>query len=96
MQVRPGVTGLAQVQLPYDSSLESVRQKLAYDLYYVEAASPNLDLRILFGTALKMCGFPFSVIRWLFVMPSVAEVEAAYHRAAPRRLTVVVPQPQPA
>ena len=95
LQVRPGVTGLAQVQLPYDSSLESVRRKLAYDLYYIEAVSPGLDLRILFGTALKMCGIPFSVIRWLFVMPSVAEVEAAYHCAAPRRLTVA-PQPQPA
>ena len=95
MQVRPGVTGFAQVQLPYDSSLESVRRKLAYDLYYIDAASPGLDLRILLGTALKVSGIPFSVIRWLFVMPSGAEVEAAYRRAAPRRMTAM-PQPQPA
>ena len=80
---------MAQVQLPYDSSLESVRRKLAYDLYYIEAVSPGLDLRILLGTVLKMSGIPFSVIRWLFVMPSVAEVEAAYHSASPRRLQVV-------
>jgi hypothetical protein len=52
-------------------------------------------VRILFGTALKMSGIPFSVIRWLFVMPSVAEVESAYHRAALLRPTVVT-QPQPA
>jgi len=95
MQVRPGVTGFAQVQLPYDSGLESVRRKLAYDLYYIETVSAGLDLRILFGTALKMSGIPFAIIRWLFVMPSVADVEAAYRRRAPRRLTVVL-QPQPA
>lgn len=93
MQVRPGVTGFAQVQLPYDSGLDSVRRKLAYDLYYIEAVSPGLDLRILLGTALKVSGIPFSVIRWLFVMPSVAEVEAAYRRAMQRRMAAV---PQPA
>jgi lipopolysaccharide/colanic/teichoic acid biosynthesis glycosyltransferase len=95
MQVRPGVTGFAQVQLPYDSGLESVRQKLAYDLYYIEAVSAGLDLRILLATALKMGGVPFKVICWLFVMPSVDEVEAAYRRAAPQRLTAL-PQPLPA
>jgi lipopolysaccharide/colanic/teichoic acid biosynthesis glycosyltransferase len=95
MQVRPGVTGFAQVQLPYDSGLESVRRKLAYDLYYIEAVSFGLDLRILLGTVLKMSGIPFSVIGWLFVMPSVSEVEAAYRSAAPRRLTALT-QPQPA
>jgi lipopolysaccharide/colanic/teichoic acid biosynthesis glycosyltransferase len=95
VQVRPGVTGFAQVQLPYDSSLESVRRKLAYDLYYVESVSAGLDLRILMATALKMGGVPFKVIRWLFVMPSVDEVEAAYCRAAPQRITAL-PKPQPA
>ena len=33
--LRPGVTGLAQVQLPADTDLNSVRTKLAYDLYYL-------------------------------------------------------------
>jgi lipopolysaccharide/colanic/teichoic acid biosynthesis glycosyltransferase len=50
--VRPGVTGLAQVQLPPDSDLESVRRKLAYDLHYVHEVSPLLDARILASTAL--------------------------------------------
>jgi lipopolysaccharide/colanic/teichoic acid biosynthesis glycosyltransferase len=48
--VRPGVTGLAQVQLPPDVDLESVRRKLAYDLHYVREVNPVLDLRILFAT----------------------------------------------
>ena len=34
--VRPGVTGLAQVKLPADTDLDSVRRKLAHDLYYIE------------------------------------------------------------
>ena len=35
LAVRPGVTGLAQVQQPPDTDLLSVRRKLNYDLYYV-------------------------------------------------------------
>lgn len=50
--IRPGVTGLAQVQLPPDVNLESVRRKLAYDLHYVREVSPVLDVRIVFATAL--------------------------------------------
>ena len=48
--VLPGITGLAQVQLPPDTDLESVRRKLAYDLYYVQHLSLWLDLRILVAT----------------------------------------------
>ena len=50
LMVRPGVTGLAQVQLPPDTDLESVRRKLAYDLYYVQEIGAMLDARILFAT----------------------------------------------
>jgi lipopolysaccharide/colanic/teichoic acid biosynthesis glycosyltransferase len=56
--VRPGVTGLAQVLLPADTDLGSVRRKLAYDLHYIERLSPLLDLRILFCTALYAVGVP--------------------------------------
>jgi lipopolysaccharide/colanic/teichoic acid biosynthesis glycosyltransferase len=76
--VRPGVTGLAQIQLPADTDLESVRRKLAYDLFYVRHASLWLDLRILAGTAFKMVGTPFPFLRKLFLMPSVEVIEDAY------------------
>src|SRR5439155_23304893 len=39
LAVRPGVSGLAQIQLPADTDLESVWRKLLYDLYYVEHRS---------------------------------------------------------
>jgi lipopolysaccharide/colanic/teichoic acid biosynthesis glycosyltransferase len=54
--VRPGLTGLAQVQLPADSDLRSVRQKLAYDLFYVRRIGPVLDLRIAIATAVQLTG----------------------------------------
>jgi exopolysaccharide biosynthesis polyprenyl glycosylphosphotransferase len=48
--VRPGITGWAQVNFPYSSSLEETRLKLEYDLYYAVNASFLLDMRILFRT----------------------------------------------
>ena len=53
----PGVTGLAQIQLPPDTDLEDVRRKLDCDLYYLENASLWLDLRIVLSTALKVFAF---------------------------------------
>ncbi len=41
LTVRPGLTGLAQVQQPPDTDLSSVRRKLNYDLCYVERMSPG-------------------------------------------------------
>jgi lipopolysaccharide/colanic/teichoic acid biosynthesis glycosyltransferase len=78
--VRPGVTGLAQLQLPPDTDLESVRRKLAYDLFYVQHAGLLLDLRLLAGTAFKMVGLPFGVLRRLLRLPPREVVEQAYAR----------------
>lgn len=51
--VRPGVTGLAQVQLPADTDALSVRHKVYYDLYYLMNRSLWLDLRLCAATGLK-------------------------------------------
>ncbi len=76
--VKPGVTGLAQVQLPPDTDLTSVRLKLAYDLYYVRQPGAWLDLRILLCTAAKLAALPFRVLRQLFALPRQETVERAY------------------
>jgi lipopolysaccharide/colanic/teichoic acid biosynthesis glycosyltransferase len=82
LQIRPGVTGLAQVQLPADTDLASVRRKLAYDLYYLRHISFWLDLRLIACTGVHMMGVPYRVLCWLFGMPSRQQVEAEFPQAA--------------
>jgi len=57
--VRPGLSGWAQVNMAYTSSVEDARLKLSYDLYYLKNNSFWLDLLILaktFKTVLKGAG----------------------------------------
>ena len=75
MAVRPGVTGLAQVQLAADTDLESVRKKVAHDLYYVQQASLWMDTRILVATVFKVFGASFEFLRKTFFLPSSAVVQ---------------------
>jgi lipopolysaccharide/colanic/teichoic acid biosynthesis glycosyltransferase len=79
--VRPGLTGLAQVQLPPDTDLESVRRKLAHDLFYVQHVTWWLDFRVLSGTFLHMIGVPFRFIRFALAFPHPRVIESAYRSA---------------
>ena len=47
---RPGITGWAQVNQCYDSCLDDVRQKVRYDIEYIDRQGVAEDLRILFRT----------------------------------------------
>jgi lipopolysaccharide/colanic/teichoic acid biosynthesis glycosyltransferase len=78
LDVRPGVTGLAQVQLPADTDISSVRRKLAYDLYYIRQMNFWLDLRLIVSTALHVFGLPYAVLGTLFRLPGQHRVERAY------------------
>jgi len=49
-QVRPGITGLAQVSQQYDTSIDDVRQKVRYDLEYIRRQSLAEDIRIMLKT----------------------------------------------
>jgi lipopolysaccharide/colanic/teichoic acid biosynthesis glycosyltransferase len=77
--VRPGVTGLAQVKLPPDTDIDSVRRKLAHDLYYVERLSLWLDLRLLAGTAFYAAGVNPQLTGRLIGVPDSAAIERAMH-----------------
>jgi lipopolysaccharide/colanic/teichoic acid biosynthesis glycosyltransferase len=76
LNVRPGVTGLAQVQLAADTNLNSVRRKLVYDLHYAQHQSLWLDLRLLLATVGKMLGVPFWFTRAILRLPSGLTVES--------------------
>jgi lipopolysaccharide/colanic/teichoic acid biosynthesis glycosyltransferase len=67
--VKPGLTGLAQIQLPPDTDLESVRKKLILDRVYVNRRSLWLDLRIYLGTIFYLTGLPFEKVQRWFALP---------------------------
>ncbi len=48
--VRPGLTGWAQVNYPYASTIEEQETKLRYDLYYIKERNAFLDFKILIKT----------------------------------------------
>ena len=49
-QVRPGITGLAQLHLGYDQSVAGIPRKVACDLHYIRTASFLRDFTLLSST----------------------------------------------
>lgn len=90
--VQPGMTGLAQVQLPPDTDLASVRRKLAHDLFYIRHSGIRMDFKVALGTAVYLFGVPASVAHRLFRVPGGAHVERSYERLVEQTTT---PQVQP-
>ncbi len=52
--VRPGITGWAQIKQGYDTSIDDVRSKVRYDLFYIENMSFRMDIKILLMTVYTM------------------------------------------
>jgi exopolysaccharide biosynthesis polyprenyl glycosylphosphotransferase len=50
LKVRPGITGWAQIKQGYDRSIEDVKSKVRYDLFYIENMSFRMDIKILLNT----------------------------------------------
>ena len=82
LEVRPGVTGFAQLQLPPDSTVGSVRHKVAYDLYYVTRQSLWFDLRLVLATCGKTLGLNPARLRRAFFLPGRRVVGAGFQRLA--------------
>jgi hypothetical protein len=54
LKVRPGITGLAQLRLPADTTLDCVRRKVEHDVYYVRHINPWLDLKLMLFTSWRL------------------------------------------
>ncbi len=52
LKMKPGITGWAQVKHKYDETIEDVKTKVMYDLYYFENMSLLLDLKIIIQTVM--------------------------------------------
>ena len=50
--IKPGLTGWAQIKYRYGSSVNDSRNKLIYDIYYINNYSLKLDIEIFFKTIL--------------------------------------------
>ncbi len=50
LAVKPGLTGWAQISYRYAGTLDELRTKLEYDLYYIQFATIWMEIRILLHT----------------------------------------------
>ncbi len=83
LRVLPGLTGLAQIQLPPDQYLDDVRHKLECDLHYMNRASVWLDLRILFCTAMGVLMVPFNLSGFMLRLPRASDIQATHGSFSP-------------
>ena len=77
LNVRPGVTGLAQVLQPPDTNLNMVSSKLSFDLHYVDHCCFWLDFRILLATVPHVLSVPPETIARVFGFPRVSSSSKA-------------------
>jgi lipopolysaccharide/colanic/teichoic acid biosynthesis glycosyltransferase len=78
LAVRPGVTGLAQINLPPDTDLESVRRKLILDLVYIREGSLWLDVRIFACTFARLFAIKGPRITRLFGLERIARLPSSH------------------
>lgn len=85
LTVLPGLTGLAQLQLPADTDLGAVHRKLSQDLYYVREMSLLMDLRIAVATAFHLVAGVFGATSKILVRSygQAADREVIDHSPVP-------------
>lgn len=54
LKIRPGITSWGQVKYGYASNLSEMKQRLRFDILYLENMSITLDIKILFYTVLVL------------------------------------------
>jgi len=76
LEVRPGVTGLAQIFCESDLTIDDVRRKVLFDHWYIARRSLWLDLRIVFCTGLKVLGLNKPSVREILFPTVCAQLNA--------------------
>jgi lipopolysaccharide/colanic/teichoic acid biosynthesis glycosyltransferase len=77
LAVLPGITGLAQINLPPDETVDCVRKKLYLDLQYIQTGNWLLDVQMFFWTLLRLVMVPAGIATGLMGLErSVPEVAA--------------------
>tara|TARA_A100001391_G_scaffold100523_1_gene66811 strand:+ start:74 stop:1084 length:1011 start_codon:yes stop_codon:yes gene_type:complete len=94
--VKPGVTGLAQINLPPDESIEDVRRKQILDLNYIDNANLWLDVRMIAATALRMVGVKGHIVTKLMrldrthLVKDVCSTQDSQHASSIRQVRPAV------
>ncbi len=81
LNVKPGVTGLAQILLPPDSGIDSVVQKVIYDVYYVRNSSFWLDAKLIAATGWKVISQLARHALRMFSLPKADRIAHGYSEA---------------
>jgi lipopolysaccharide/colanic/teichoic acid biosynthesis glycosyltransferase len=90
LNVKPGVTGFAQLQLTADSGIRSVKHKVAYDLYYIAHQSFSFDVRLIVATMMKTTGLSMKWLRRLFFLPARDTVGQVFRSFTHEKLSIKV------
>jgi lipopolysaccharide/colanic/teichoic acid biosynthesis glycosyltransferase len=96
LAIPPGITGLAQINLPADTDVDSVRRKLSLDLEYLQTATIGLDLRILLCTLGRVVGFRGGLaaaclgLRRKVVLPPTLTTCHSHNTCGPQALSAVL------
>lgn len=73
LEVLPGITGLAQIQLPPDNDIDDVHRKVRCDLRYIQEMGPAIEVKILAGTAMKILGCSYRTTSLVLNLPGVVD-----------------------
>ncbi|MFY8200216.1 MAG: sugar transferase [Pirellula staleyi] len=96
LDVLPGITGLAQLNLPPDCDVNSVRKKLELDKAYIREQSMLLDIKLILCTFVCLLGWrKESVVRWMRLDRAVRtnlETSIAYEPTDLAFWTIAIPE----
>jgi lipopolysaccharide/colanic/teichoic acid biosynthesis glycosyltransferase len=81
LRVRPGITGLAQLRLPPDTTIECVRKKVEHDVFYVKHINPWLDSKLMIFTAWRLVKEVIHCAWKAVVLPTDEDIDLGFRQS---------------